>query len=455
MGEWGNGGIPPGGETTVARGPMDELTVHIQRMAVGSRAVGRREDGKVVLVQGGVPGETVLARPTRETSGFLEADVLEVLRTSPHRVVPTCPAFPRCGGCPWMHLSRTCQVQSKSEQVQMVSRRLRGPAVVPIHCAGGDMGWRHRVRIQMVTRGDGRLVAGFFAEGTHDVVSIRGCPVCVPAISRLLERLSDWEPPESVQGSMDVVQDEAGGLFAALYSASPLQEPDAAGKALFERGELAGLTLAAPGRVRCQWGKPSSSLMVHKSTGSRIPVFPGAFTQANLAVNEVLIDAVLAALRGDLSRDAKGAYSPLLELYAGHGNFSLPLARQGHVLTAVEAWLQRQWVEDVPGLTWYRGTAREAVSRWVRQKRRVGAVVLDPPRTGAREVLADIGSLAEGPIAYVSCNPATFHRDAGVLLSQGWQLVALDAFDMIPHTFHVELLGVFTRGDSPGHAMLR
>jgi 23S rRNA (uracil1939-C5)-methyltransferase len=434
---------------------MDELTVHIQRMAFGSRAVGRREDGKVVLVQGGVPGETVLARPTRETSGFLEAEVLEVLEASPQRGMPVCPAFPRCGGCSWMHLSRTCQVQSKSEQVQMVSRRLKGPVVVPLHCAGGDIGWRHRARIQMDTRGDGRLVVGFFAEGTHDVVSIRGCPVCVPPISRLLERLSDWEPPESMQGSMDVVTDEAGGLFAALYSASPLQAPDAAGQALFERGELAGLTLAAPGRVRGQWGMSSSRLMVHRSTESRIPVFPGAFTQANLAVNEVLIDAVLAALREHSSGDAHGSPSPLLELYAGHGNFSLPLARQGHVLTAVEAWLQRQWVEDVPGLAWYRGTAKEAVSRWVRQKRRAGAVLLDPPRTGAAEVMADIGRLAEGSIVYVSCNPATFHRDAGVLLSQGWQLVKLDAFDMMPHTFHVELLGVFARGDSQGHAIVR
>jgi len=404
------------------------LELEVGAVAGGGGCVGHAPDGRVVFVRHSLPGERVVARVTATTSSFLRADAIDVLVSSPDRVVPHCPhAGPgRCGGCDFQHVGLTAQRQLKAfriaEQLRHLSRIERR---VEVEAVAGDtegLGWRTRVRVA-VSR-DGRT--GFRRHRSHELEHVDACPIASPAVERTGALALSW-PGAS---ELEVVTGDRGEAFVA---ATPRGRDLAA-----PPGLEAGLV------VRHKVAHPPGVVHTHVE-GHAFRISPGVFWQVHAGAPRALLAAVLA-----LAGECRGA--AVVDLYAGAGLFSVALAHavgaDGSVL-AVERDPRActDLRHNAAGLDSLEvleaGVTPELVETSIGRPR---LVVLDPAREGAGTgVMRALGTHAStiDRLVYVSCDVTSFARDARVLLDAGWDLRVLRAFDIFPMTEHVELVASF------------
>ncbi len=418
------------------------MRISIERPAYGPYGVGHQEDGKVVLVQGGVPGDIVLAEPLVVKSRMIEARIVEVLEPSPDRRKPPCSALPECGGCTWMQFTREGQLRHKQTVLNHTLRKLFNescPECPPVRHDDIEFGYRQRARQHLWSDGESLLKVGFFSHGTRDLVPISACPICLPALDEVIGTLSRWSPTDSFEGSMEFLVDDSDRVVAILYLAKEHPDPQRLANELGAATALSGCQVVSPKTGRANWGLEVSQITVQEEPRCSIPVFPGAFSQANRTVNKLLVAHVVEIFQ------RFGGASAVLELYAGHGNFTFPLASAGFEVRAVETGLRTELLPDVTGVRFTRQDATSFLRYQVRKKNKVEALLLDPPRWGAKEAIPHIIKLSPGLVVYVSCDPNTFARDAGKLVEAGYTMVDVTPFDLMPQTFHTELVGVFAR----------
>jgi len=346
------------------------------------------------------------------------------LTDGPHRVAPFCPEVERCGGCPWQGIDAVTQRAALGRHVShLLTRAVGRPVEVVAEAVEPRVAWRTTTRIHWQ---NGNI--GFHGARSDAVVDLPTCPVLAPPLPALLTAVRrHLGPVLKGEGSLRLTA-VPGATSGTVHLEVGL--PDAALQALLAdracHGIVAGTRhLGAPVNVLQQVPHPAE-----------------AFVQAHPAGAAALVEAALAhVLPG-----------PVLELYAGSGAFTLALARAGHSVTAVE----------------YDGAAAHSLAAEVaRQRLQVhvitgdaarlppgsfATVLLDPPRAGAAQVCTTLARRTEarrpGPrrIVYVACDPATLARDVGTLTQAGWRLVAARAFDMFPHTGHVETVVALDRG---------
>ncbi len=449
------------------------IHLRVDSPAYGPFAAGRRDDGKVVLVDHAVPGDLVEAEPWHETSSLIRARIQRLVEPSPHRREPPCPAFPACGGCGWVNYSRDSQLRFKTEVVNRLLLRLSSSASGSASASASQsqsqsqslsglvhddlaLGYRQRVRLHLSGAPGSPCRIGFFSHGSHDVVPIRSCPICLPELDRAIAAFSAWQPPVPFSSSIEMVVAEDGTVLGVLYLAEPVSDPHAMARRIVDDGLLEGAVVASPdsgwGRHGVQLGRIRTSPVAVEldgtvSTGSPspspdvfVPVTATSFCQANRTVNRLLVRHVVDTVL------ASGA-SRILELYAGHGNFTFPLAHAGVEVVAVEVGVDLSILPAHPLVRFMKGDAVRVLPRVQRSP----LVLLDPPRTGARELMKPLAKSRPRDILYVSCDPNTFVRDAAILLSGGYRLASVTAFDMMPQTHHVELAALFRRASDTGH----
>jgi tRNA/tmRNA/rRNA uracil-C5-methylase (TrmA/RlmC/RlmD family) len=391
--------------------------------------VGRAPDGKVVFVRHTLPGERVRARITAETSSYLRADAVEVLSASPDRVDPPCPhAGPgRCGGCDFQHVELDAQRRLKAARIAELLRQIGGvERELVVEAVEGDdagLGWRTRLRLAVDRDGH----AGFRRHRSHRVERVDSCPVASPEVEATGALRAVW--PGTAE--FEVVTGTVPGEAVVSVTPRGRAEPTAP-------NINAGLTVK--GKVRRDPGA------VHTEAGGRTyRVSAGVFWQAHRGAAETLLTAVL-----DVIGECEG--TTVADLYAGAGLFAVALAHgvgpEGSVL-AVER--DRRACADakhngasLPHLVVDEAEVTpELVATGLGQP---SIVVLDPAREGAGiDVMRALSGLAPTlrRVVYVSCDAASFSRDARVLLDQRWTLTSLRAFDIFPMTEHVELVGSF------------
>ncbi|MEZ5317612.1 MAG: hypothetical protein R2752_09455 [Vicinamibacterales bacterium] len=431
----------PGGMTSGTPGAV--VDVEVERPVAGGWMLGRA-DGRIVFVSGAVPGERVRARIGRRTGGATFASTVEVLEASPDRRPAGDDAA--CGGQLYRHIAYPRQLTLKGEVVADAFRRIarlpleRPPAVR----ASDETGYRLRARLHVR---DG--LVGFYREGTHEICPAAatgqlslGALSAVGAVVDLagpaLEHLSAIVLAENATGSARVIHLEPVGPDAVRLPRLDLTT----------RADLTGLTTADRGRLVELAGIPTvtdrwEDLCASPPPGDGIVWTRHAtsFFQGNRSLAGVLVERVLAAVSGDR----------IVDLYAGVGLFTAPLAARGASVVAVEG--DRSAGADLRANTRpWRGrvlVVPESVERAVSRPpdERPDAVVLDPPRTGATPAaLRGVIAWRAPLVAYVSCDPPTLARDALRLVDAGYQLDMLEAFDFFPHTPHVETLAVFRLG---------
>jgi 23S rRNA (uracil1939-C5)-methyltransferase len=413
--------------------------------AYGPFAIGRRDDGKVCFVRDGVPGDVVEVEIQHETKSRLEGTIRNLIEPSPHRCEPACSARPECGGCPWMEIQYSAQLEYKQQVLDSVLQRLPQSSSIPSSLSpssstflpSSQLGYRQRARLHFSGDADQALRIGFFSHGTHDIVPITKCPICLPALSDAIGSLARFAPSRSLAGAIELVMDDQGQVMAVFYLSRPVPDPPALAEELGAGTSLAGCLVMSPRSGRGKWGLGVSQMTVLDQPPVSVPIFPAGFSQANREVNRLLVKHVV-----DTANAFPGP-KEMLELYAGHGNFTWPLAAHGWQVQAVETGLRLDLLPRHEAVRFTRQQAAHFLARCITQKWNVPILLLDPPRQGAKDAIPHIITLAPDHIIYVSCDPNTFARDAGNLLTAGYQLQQLTPFDMMPQTYHFELVGVF------------
>jgi 23S rRNA (uracil1939-C5)-methyltransferase len=404
------------------------IAVRVLRLAPGGDAVGIQEGGadhgRVTFVPLAAPDERILARVVRRRARVAWAELVEVLEPSPWRVTPPCPVFGRCGGCQWQHVHLDVQREAKR---QIVARALGLPGVPLIAPVESGAGYRERARLIVGSAGE----IGFHARRSHVVVDVDRCLLLAPTLDKALAGIRASPPPLSPGTEIDL-QGGHEGVHVAMRLPATARQPDPDPRALFMQWRAYGVTgvrVAAGARLR-SFGASDVDTAGSNESPLRIPA--GAFAQVGRAANVALTQLVLNEIGDD-----PGA---VCELYAGSGNFTRHLAGRGARVVACDT--------DADAVA--RGRRYAPAAIWLDRPPLPGegeadVVLLDPPRQGLDAPNLAVALRARRRIVYVSCDPQTLGRDAARLTQAGFALDHAVALDLMPHTFHVEVVAVFER----------
>ncbi len=409
-------------------------------------------DGKVAFVPFAAPGDEVEVEIVREKRRHVITRLVRVITPSPLRRAPRCPHFGRCGGCQWQHLPYPEQLRAKDRSFRGFLRTRLGlrdeaPFRDPIP-SPREWGYRNRVGWKVRFFGGGVHV-GYFKAGTHRLVPIRACPVARPEIEGVLgplgEFLQGFAPARGALPQVDVQVDGRGGLWAVAHLLRPLsRDDDARLRAFFRSAGVRGAFVQAGRKhtLRPLGEDPGAMEFTVTAAGRALglAVRPGGFVQANPDVNQAIVDEVVA-----LADRYRGL--TVLDLYAGAGNFSLPLALAARRVVAVEGYppaardgaanARRNGLDNVEVRA--QPVAR-ALEDMVRAGEHPGFVVMDPPREGAPEALSGLLALRPAHVLYVSCSPQTLARDLRHLTRDAYRVAWVRSADMFPQTAHMESL---------------
>jgi len=415
-----------------------------------ARGVAHHEE-KAVFVDGALPGERVKVRLTKPHRRFDEAEVIEVITPSADRVEAKCAHFGVCGGCSLQHMRDSAQIDSKQGVLLDNLRQLGKVEAESLLPALRGPLWAYRRRgrlgVKWVPKKN-RVLVGFRERGTPYLADLRRCEVLDPSVGERLEELG------ALIGGMDArslipqievaVGDEATALVFRHMEA--LSEADR--ERLVDYAKLTGLHIflqsQGPDSVCRLWPEQGELFYALPAHDVRIDFLPVDFTQVNGLLNRDMVDLALNLL--DIQPNER-----VLDLFAGLGNFTLPMARRAAEVIGVEgdAPMVRRGEESAQrnGITNTRhfvGNLFEPDPKqeWMQQK--YDKILLDPPRAGAMEIMPFLAKMKPKRIVYVSCNPATLARDAGILVNEhGYRLVSAGVMDMFPHTAHVESIALF------------
>lgn len=405
----------------------DPVEVVLDGFAHGGEAVGRLPDGRACFVAYGIPGERVTVAVTEQRRRWARGTVVDVLEPSPDRVTAPCPLFGPglCGGCSTQHIAVDRQAELLGDVIVQQLRRIGGleppdgaVKVLSPHTPDG-LGYRNRARFTVTD--DGRLA--FRRARSHDPIAVDDCPLLIPAARAALRDMADgWKRVSEVQ--LQVGTDGHAAL-AVTTTGRDARVPSPLPAAVHRRG-----TRSQPGR---------EPRVRHQVAGHTLATGVTGFFQASTAAAELLAGLV----RGHA---AVGDGRHVVDCYAGVGLFSVVLAADGARVTAIESDAgacadARRNAGDLPVEVLQGDLTTAPVVPGP-----VDVVVLDPPRTGAGPAVTDwIAGLAPQRVVYVSCDPATFARDARALVDHGLRLEHLVGVDQFTHSGQVELVARFGR----------
>jgi len=437
--------------------PMDDpMRLTVESLAYGGDAVAHAADGRAVFLSGACPGDVVTAKVVSDRGRYVIGEVLEIVQASPERVVPPCPYFGTCGGCQWQHVSAAVQLAAKTRAVAEALTRIghvTGEVVEDVVDAGPALGYRNRVELTVGAAEDGRLSLGFAPRQGDGFVPVDAC---------LLLPKNREGAPRALRGALRYLAGRHGLGIERVSLRVARHSPDVAvdlwgPPGPFPRHAAAGTIATAVGATTVTHvltKGPTSARAV-----SRVEVLagPGAwrerlagrpylvsapsFFQVNTMAAERLVAIVLERLAADGS-------DRVLDLYAGVGTFTLPLAAAAGSVVAVESGgsavrdLRRNLQENDLKAQVAPGDAARALS----ELGVFDAAVVDPPRAGMRpDALRALVAARPGRIVYVSCDPTTLARDVARLAESGYRLASAVPVDLFPQTYHVETVALLER----------
>lgn len=413
-------------------------------------------DGKVIFIEGALPGETVEFSSYRRKPSYEQAAVSSIIRASSQRVTPACPHFGVCGGCSLQHLNGASQTAAKQrvlEDALWHIARIK-PEQIYSPIAGSSWGYRQRARFsaRWVSKKGGALV-GFREKRSSYVVVMDSCAVLPPAVSALIPELKQMIAGMSAPESFPQIEVAIGDAQTVLLlrHLSPLSAGDEDRLRRFADVHDIVWYLQSKGPDTVKLFYPENAPLLTYTLpdyGLELRFWPTEFTQVNSGVNRMLVRRAMALLAPQ-----KG--ERIIDMFCGLGNFTLPIACSGATVLGIEgsqALVQR--AEENAALNGVSAQCTFAVANLFETTTesfsalgQVDKLLIDPPREGA---FALVNALpAEGGprrIVYVSCSPATLARDAAVLVHEkGYVLRGAGIASMFPHTSHVESIALFER----------
>ncbi|MBS1170834.1 MAG: rlmD [Burkholderiaceae bacterium] len=445
---------------------MQHHIIDIHSLDIEARGVGHltNEDGtpgKVIFVEGALPGERVTCQPLKAKKNWETAQMTELHRESPLRVKPKCAYFGLCGGCSMQHIDAAAQVAIKQRVLEdnlwhigrvkpeMLLRPIQGPS----------WGYRYRARLSVnYVPKKGGILVGFHEKKSRYITDMQSCEILPPNVSALLVPLRRLIESLSIVRQMPQIEVALGegeqGLLTALVLRimAPLTEADEALLKAFADEHDIQWWLQPKGPDTAYQFYPTEPQLHYTlpEFGIRMPFKPTDFTQVNHQINRVLVARALRLLQAQ-------PHERIADLFCGLGNFTLPLATQAREVVGIEgsAALTQRALDNarengLDGKTSFatRNLFEVSTDDFI-QLGQFDRMLIDPPRDGAQAVcqaMAGLGELRPQRIVYVSCSPSTLARDAGILVNEaGYALRHAGVVNMFPHTSHVESIAVFER----------
>ncbi|NVK44631.1 MAG: 23S rRNA (uracil(1939)-C(5))-methyltransferase RlmD [Oceanospirillaceae bacterium] len=425
---------------------IDQL--QIERLSHEGRGIAKAA-GKTVFVTGALPGERVRARQLADRSRYMEAETLEVLEASPDRIEPGCRHYRQCGGCDLQHLQPEKQIVFKQEQALDQLRRLGNLVPDAIETPLVSLPWHYRrsarIGINQLQR-NGEAIVGFRRRGSNKLLPIERCEVldsrAQTLFTALAEALGEIDEAKSITHAQVQYGDTCGALTLRIKKAlgqKALQRLRRCAETL----DLQLYTETDTGIVFAGDGEPAALHYSLPAFDAELEFAPGDFLQVNADLNRQMVSRALDWL-------APTAEDRVLDLFCGLGNFTLPLARHSAEVVGVEGSAamvgrasenaRRNGLENVRV---YRQDLSQDFRHQGWYKGGFDLILLDPPRTGAREAVEQLTRYRARRVLYVACNPAALARDGAELATAGYRLSRFCVMDMFPHTAHVEALALF------------
>lgn len=443
--------------------PTEPLTLDIVRLSHDGRGVANIE-GKIAFVEGAIDGERVLAQYIGRRKQYDELKTLEVLTAAPERVEPPCVHAQICGGCAMQHMSSLAQISFKDkvlhDQLQHIAGLSDYAHIPPMRSKTEGYRRKARLALRFVSKKDSMLV-GFREKNSSFIAEMSSCAVLNRAVSDLImplrELFADFDGKmqipqiEVAVGELEHAQadgtHEAGQLAFIVRHLEPLSDADQQALLAFAQVHAIELYLQpkGPSTIHKVWPLGGDDRLYYylPEFNLRMAFHPSDFTQVNGELNREMLSFALRLL--DLQED-----DSVLDLFCGLGNFTLPIARRCKHVVGVEGsaeMVQRGYENarsnGLSNADFYSAnlTVDFDESTWAQPV--YDKILLDPPRSGALEIIARIAAFRATKIVYISCNPATLARDAGELAKHGYVMTQAGVMDMFPHTGHVESIAEF------------
>lgn len=429
----------------------DQLILSIEKMIYGGDGLSHTENN-TVFVPYVLPGEQVTAAVRTRKKKLIHATLVEVKQISASRIAAKCGHFGVCGGCHYQHIEFGKQVEFKKEILRETLSRLGGvnwTAEIEEHTSEP---YAYRNRAQWAFRDALPRAFGYFLPESAHILPIDSCPVLSPCLERAFGQLQDLArsnslPPGILEVEAFVDSEDAKLALNIAFERFPKPAKDIAAGFKAALPELESLLLLDRSKNRFELSGPG--YLTHKVGEFSFRVSHLSFFQVNRFLTEDLLNTVLAGATG-----AKGNYA--LDLYAGVGFFTLPLAKTFGRVVSVDANLAatRDLRTNLEAAGIEMVTNTEHTEEFLKKPQDTpDLVVLDPPRAGlGAETAARLANLGAPEIVYLSCDPSTLARDLAVLtgserktntevaLSHRYEIKRVDLFDLFPQTFHIETL---------------
>lgn len=432
--------------------------ITIESVAHDGRGVGRGEDGKVVFVDFALPGERVRYVPVMNRKSYLFGTTIEVLEASEHRIEPKCAVFGDCGGCVMQHLDEKIQIQYKQQQLLENFKKIGDvqPEALLEPMTGEHWGYRRRARLgaKFVPK-KGGMIVGFRERNTSYIQPTDKCEVLYPEVSALFPDLRSTLEQTSCNDKIPQVEisvaDNAIVMIVRHLETFVQNDLDLLTD-FAKRNEVQ--VFLQPGNLKSVHAlypaKPDALYYDFPEFDIRVEFLPTDFIQVNGGINQQLVAKAIELL--NVQDDDR-----VLDLFCGVGNFTLPLARRSNHVIGVEGdqalvnrAIHNKQLNNLDNVDFHFGDLfKEDMSSnshgdWLEQK--FDKILLDPPRSGAAEMIKRLPEFGASKVVYVSCGPATLARDAGVMVNEhGYRMTYAGVIDMFPHTAHVESIAVFEK----------
>jgi len=425
--------------------------LNIESLSHEGRGISHH-DNKIIFTRGALPGEKIIATRTHSRAKYEEADIVEILQSSPDRIDAKCAVYGICGGCSFQHLSSQNQIIAKQSWLQSAfmgqAKVLPKQWLEPLQVESWGYRRKARLGVRYVNKKD-KVLVGFRERKSSFITVMERCEVLHPLLGDNLELLGECIGKLSVKfhvPQIEVAIAELDTILILRHLQSLTREDEII---LQEYGE----------KLKVTWYTQSGGLETVKPLSEAVSLnyslpdhdlkmtfLPTDFTQVNFELNQKMINLALQLL--DLNKEDK-----VIDLFCGLGNFTLPISRYVKAVVGIEgdsglverakenarqngvsnaSFYKADLFEDVSGFEWFRG-------------KKYNKALIDPARSGAIEIVELLPKLGVERLVYVSCNPSTLARDTSRLIDLGFTLSSAGVMDMFPQTAHVESIALFLK----------
>lgn len=437
--------------------PTEPVRCDVESLSHDGRGIARQE-GKILFVDGALPGETVMAKVVSTRRNFDELRTLEVLEAAPDRQTPPCEFADLCGGCSLQHMSNDAQIRFKENTLREQFAHFGGIEpeqwVAPLR-PDNTLGYRRKARLGVrYVKARESVLVGFREKRNSFLTDIDRCVVLDPRIGERILPLRELLHSMDAYARIPQVEVACGDDTAAMVFRNMDDLGSGDREKLIAFGQAHELHIylqpKGPDTVYRIW--PESAGRDDERLDYRLDDFdltlkfhPMDFTQVNAGLNRAMVNRAVEWL--DVQPGER-----VLDLFCGLGNFTLPLARRGGEVVGVEGddamvvrGRENARLNGLENVSFHGADLHGDFTGQSWAKEGFDKILIDPPRSGAEDICKYLTAFKAGRIVYVSCNPATLARDAGIMARNGYRLVRAGVMDMFPHTTHVESIALFER----------